>query len=164
MINWLQVILNVEFGSKAYLTRGLANTDEPRRMRLLLVLDMAQSQPRQGIRTREPAGSKRNTSRPGAPGTGYLPPQKNKKMERNESSRRYKNRIRQSSGISRSEPTPIRTIQNGSITSSPDGPRKCRTHQKAVRSFTVFGEGKMACVRPARNPSQRAPPGMFVIL
>ena len=35
MYNWLQVILNVEFGSKAYLARGFANTDEPRRMRLL---------------------------------------------------------------------------------------------------------------------------------
>src|ERR1700730_12819544 len=33
--NWLQVILNVEFGSKAYLARGFSNTDEPRRMRLL---------------------------------------------------------------------------------------------------------------------------------
>jgi hypothetical protein len=33
--NWLQVILAVEFGSKAYLARGFANTDEPRRMRLL---------------------------------------------------------------------------------------------------------------------------------
>jgi hypothetical protein len=33
--NWLQVILNVEFGSKAYLASGFANTDELRRIRLL---------------------------------------------------------------------------------------------------------------------------------
>jgi hypothetical protein len=32
---WLQVVLAVEFGSKAYVARGFANSDEPRRMRLL---------------------------------------------------------------------------------------------------------------------------------
>jgi hypothetical protein len=36
--NWLQVTLDDEFGSKTCLTRGLANADELRRIRLLLML------------------------------------------------------------------------------------------------------------------------------
>src|SRR2546426_4219278 len=70
-------------------------------------------------------GLRRNTLRPKAPGNGYLPPPKNKRMERSESSSCCKNRIRQYSGMSRLKPTRICMTPSGPSISSPDGANKC---------------------------------------
>src|SRR5207247_9312334 len=79
----------------------------------------------EGTRTKALDGLRSNTLRPKAPGNGYLPPPKNKKMARNASLPCCKNRTRQYSGTSRLRPPPTRMTLSGNSISSPDGASKC---------------------------------------
>src|SRR5665647_1492643 len=107
-----------------------------------------------GIPIKIPDGLRIDILYPKVFGTGYLPQQKKKRMAGKEKSPCFKNRPRQYSGISKSEPTLIRMTRTGSRISNPAGVRKCCGPRKVAGNFTVSGYDKMACVQTVRNQSQ----------